>query len=409
MDEELQYLVEHGMIDLSQIRQDIEVEKGKRYLENHPFRIWYGARDYWYSYLPDNRKGRTQIKRKSKTDLEKLIIDYWKEADRNPTFDDLFDEWNDRRLQLGQIRESSFIRYRQVYHRHYDADMGKKRIKSVKPLEIVDFLETELANKQLSAKAFGGLKDVTKGILKTAKRKELIDYSISEAFECLDVSKNDYYRKHKEDTELVFDEDETKAMTDLLISNLDMKNAGLLLLFVSGMRVGELSALKHEDLNPFECTVTVSKTETRCLLDGKMSTTVELKPKTENGYREIVIPQQYRWLLTRLWKVSEDSEWVFLNDKGTRCTTNQFRKRLKQNCIKAEVILKSPHKIRATYDTILLDSKLDSKLVIDQMGHSNITVSENSYHRNRKHISKKQEIISGIHEFSLGQSKASNT
>ena len=31
------------------------------------------------------------------------------------------------------------------------------------------------------------------------------------------------------------------------------------------------------------------------------------------------------------------------------------------------------------------------------------------YHRNRKHISQKQELISGIREFSLGQSKASST
>ena len=405
MDEELRYLVEHGIIDLSYVKLQVEMAKRKEILENHPYKIWRGSNGEWYTYVPDVRKGRKQIKRRARETLDEAIVEYYKGAEENPTFDQMFAEWNDRRHSLHQISESSYIRYKQFYGRHFSESFGKKRIKKTKPLEIVEFLENEICNKRLTAKAYGGLRDVMKGILRYAKRKDIIQYSIGGLFEMLDVSDSYFKRRRKTDRELVFSESETKAMIELLTGKLDIKNAGLLLLFVSGMRVGEMSALKHEDINPFECTVFVSRTETRVLRDGKMRIDVSDRPKTEAGNREIVIPMQYRWLLTHLWKASEGREWVFLNDGGTRCTSNQFRKRLKQDCIKAGVPPRSPHKIRATYDSILLDANLDRKLITDQMGHADIRVSENNYHRNRRDIEQKRAIISGIAEFSFRQSK----
>jgi len=406
-DEVLKYLEEHDTILLSHVRQEIEMAKRKEYLKNHPFQVWQGSNGYWYTHVPDVRKGRVQIKRRKREDLDEAIIEYWKATEKNPSFDELFTAWNERRKALGKISESSYIRYKQFYKRHYTASFGRKRIKDTKPIEIIEFLEDELAMHQLSAKAFGGLRDVTRGILKTAKRNGLIEYSIVGIMEMLDVSDGDYYRRYKADRELVFNEAETKAMMETLRSKLDIKNAGLMLLFVSGMRIGELAALQHQDLNPFECTVSISKTETRVLNGSKSAITVKDTPKTMAGNREIVIPSQFQWLITWLWKASENREWVFVNQAGTRCTTNQFRKRLKQTCRTASVYAKSPHKIRATYDSILLDAGLDNKIVTDQMGHADIHVSENNYHRNRKGISQKREILSSIEEFSMTQSKVS--
>ena len=54
---------------------------------------------------------------------------------------------------------------------------------------------------------------------------------------------------------------------------------------------------------------------------------------------------------------------------------------------------------RKTYDNILQDANLDKRFVTDQMGHSNISVSENHYHRNRKNKKTKKELIDGISEF----------
>lgn len=52
-------------------------------------------------------------------------------------------------------------------------------------------------------KAFANLKTVTRGILKSAKRKKLIDFRIESVFEELDVSEKDFDIMIKEDYEEV--------------------------------------------------------------------------------------------------------------------------------------------------------------------------------------------------------------
>ena len=68
-------------------------------------------------------------------------------------------------------------------------------------------------------------------------------------------------------------------------------------------------------------------------------------------------------------------------------------------CDKLHIVRKSPHKIRKTYVSMLLDENVDARLVMDQVGHASISVSERNYHRNRKTIQKKQNILAQIPEF----------
>ena len=43
-----------------------------------------------------------------------------------------------------------------------------------------------------------------------------------------------------------------------------------------------------------------------------------------------------------------------------------------------------------------MDNHIDNRLIIEQMGHMDIACSEKHYHRNRKSIEKKTEILSNI-------------
>ena len=82
-------------------------------------------------------------------------------------------------------------------------------------------------------------------------------------------------------------------------------------------------------------------------------------------------------------------------------TTNCFRRRLETICKKLNIYRKSPHKIRKTYGTILLDNNVDKKLAENQMGHSDIIMTETRYHRNRRSVENKQEILSSIPDFAM--------
>lgn len=394
---DLKYAVEHGIIDVPAVRSMIEMEKRKELLAEHPFKPWEGKNGFWYVYIPDEKKGRVLKKRKTQSDIENVIVEYQRTLRDNPTIDDIFTDWNDHRLALRKITKSSHTRFKEIYKRHF-TEFGKLRIKDISEDQIIDFLEGQIPEHNLSAKGFASLKTVMRGILKRAKRKKYISFSPEMLFADLDVSDRDFSKTIKEDCDQVFDETETELMVNYLTQNCDIRNAGILLIFVSGLRIGELVALTREDLDPEFCVVRVRKTETRYKEDGETFYEVADYPKTAAGVRDIVVPSSYRWLLRQLYIATPAGEFIF-SEKGKRLTTLQIRKREYSVCKKLCIRKKSPHKIRATYDTILLDASVDRRMVKDQMGHADIRTSESNYHRNRKSHDRKQEIMDSIKEF----------
>ena len=397
MDMDLKYLIDSGIIDVPNIQSIIEMKKRQELLNSHPYKIWMGSNGKWYTYLPDEEKGRILKKKSTRKDIEDVVIQYQESVMSNPTIDDLFTEWNDHRRDIGRIAKSSHTRLRQVYDRHFK-EFGKRRVASVKENEWIDFLEAQVFEHNLSSKAFASLKSVVRGMLKWAKRQRMITYSPELMLAELDLSDTVFSKKIKEDYEEVFDEDETQKMLSYLIGNRDIRNDGITLLFVSGVRVGELVGIKPQDINLNSNTVKIRRTETRFKEGNDTIFAIKEYPKTKAGIREIVIPTSYSWLLKELFDKSKGHEFVFEED-GKRLTTLLIRKRIYSICTKVGVYKKSPHKIRATYDTILLDNGVDKRTVKDQMGHSDISVSEKSYHRNRKSIKNKAVIIDAIADF----------
>lgn len=116
-------------------------------MEKHPYKIWEGKDDKWYTYLPDEKKGRIQKERRTQTEIENVIMEYWKMQTENPTITEVFDEWNDRRLELNKISKSTYLRNKQIFNRHYD-EFGDKRIKSITMEDVENFIEEQVAKKE---------------------------------------------------------------------------------------------------------------------------------------------------------------------------------------------------------------------------------------------------------------------
>ena len=391
----LKYALENGMLDITRIQEQIEMNKRKELLSRHPYKIWQGKDGKWRSYLPDEKKGRRLINRSSQKDVENEIIKYWKTQEENPKIKEVFQEWNDRRLELKKISEATHLRNKQIFNRHYK-EFGEERIKSIEPEEIEEFLEEQIPEYNLTAKAFSNLKTITRGFLKRAKKRKLISYNVEEIFQELDTSDSDFHRVIKEDYQEVFDEEEMPIIMDYLINNIDMMNLGILLMFLTGIRIGELVTLKHSDFsgNVFN----VRRTETRYIKNGGYVYEVKEFPKSEAGVRTVIIPRDYEWVSKKIQVTNPFSEYIFVKN-NKRITTQAVRMRLRRICDKLGIYRKSPHKIRKTYGSILLDNHIDNRLIIGQMGHTDILCTEQHYHRNRKGIEKKSAILSSIPEF----------
>ena len=393
----LQFAITSGMLDLENVASAMEMAKHKTYIEKHTYKVWQAKDGYWRTYLPNNKNGRTLIKKKDKAALDQAIIDFYKALEEDPTIETVFTEWNDRRFQLGKIAKATYDRNIRIFQLHY-TEFCKQKIKHLKQRDFIDFLESQVSEHHMTAKSFSNLKSLTRGFLKRASSNELIDFTAEDVFNRLDLTDTTFRKIIKEDYEEVFDDQEMQKVMEYLVRNLDAANLGIYLLFVTGLRVGELVTLKHTDFD--ELSVKVRRTETKYTDDdGKSVYTVKEFPKSAAGVRTIPIPADYAWLIKKIRHLNPFEEYIFLGRKGQRMTGNSIRTRLYTICRKLDIYPKSPHKIRKTYGSILLDNNIDHRLITDIMGHTDILCTENHYHRNRRTLEAKQHILSQIPEF----------
>lgn len=177
----LQFIINNGIININDIQNSMEAMKRKELLEKHPYKIWQGKDGKWYTYIPDG-EGRRLKKRITQELIEDDVIEYWRTQAENPTIKEVFEEWNDRRLMLDKISNATHLRNKQIFNRHYKS-FGMKRIKNVTLEEFEEFLEEQIPEHQLTAKAFSNLKTVTRGFLKRARKRKLLTFSSDELFQ----------------------------------------------------------------------------------------------------------------------------------------------------------------------------------------------------------------------------------
>lgn len=386
----LKFAVENGMIDIDTIREKIEMNERKKYLEMHPYKIWQGTNGKWYTYLPTKEGGRAQKSRTTQKAIEDLIVETVKKEIESPTVKEIFQEWSLKRLERGEIEKSTYSRYERVFERCFKS-IRNKEIKKIDEMDIEDFLKDTIHNLNLSQKAYSNMRTIVYGIFRYAKKKGLVEYSIKQTVGDIQFSKNEFSKTIHEDNEQVFMESEEKKIIKYLEGNIDMLNLGLLLIFKSGLRIGELVALEKSDING-NC-VSVRKTETIYQENREVHYEIKSFPKTEAGIRDVVIPDNYLWIFKEIRKINPFGQYLFMKE-GERIRSYVFRTRLYTICKKLDIVVKSPHKIRKTYGSILYDSEeISEAFIMSQMGHTDISCLKKHYYYNRMENDKKTNML----------------
>ena len=393
----LTYAINHGMLDLEVVHDSMQKKQREEYIKNHKPKIWQ-TKGRWYTYLPE-ADGTMKIK--SRADKEKLLDDiaeHYHDLVENPTVKAVFTEWINRKLELGKISPSTHYRYLCLYKRHME-QFGRRKIRSIDEDAVLSFLEEQVPKHNLTSKGFSNLKTAIRGTFKYARRKKYTDLHIESILQETDVTEIRFRHQVKEDIEEVYTEDESARIFEYLTNHLDEINICILLMFVTGLRVGEAVTLKHEDIG--DNYVNVRRTESRYKRKGEWVREIKDFPKTLAGWRSVAVPDAYTWVLDKTRTLHPFDEFVFARENGLWMSTFTVRTRLAHLNKELGIVAKSPHKIRKTYGSILLDNGIDQKIVMVQMGHADIVTTERAYHRNRRTLDKRQKILSGLPEFQM--------
>lgn len=390
----LKYLQENGIINLEEVRDVMAMKKRQELLQKHTYELWQGKDGRWYTYLTDSKTGRVKRSRSTKKELEDAIVSYIQEQEENPTLKELYEEWMNRKLELGEISLATKNRYDRQFNLCMD-DFAYKKIKSIEESDIEDFLIDSIYKHRLTTKSFSNLKTIIIGVFKRAKRRKFVDYSITNIIKDMEVSRKMFRVDRKNDESLIFNEEEVPRIVSYLTDKADnLKNLGILLLFKTGLRPGELSALKKQDI----CGNIVHVCRTEVLYydnDGHKIIEVRDFPKTEAGIRDVIIPKDSIWILNKIRELCPNGEYLFEHN-GKRIATSRFSYRFEAVCNQLKIPYRSLNKIRKTYGTILIDSGVDESVVISQMGHTDIKTTMMYYYKDRKDLKRKAEIINNV-------------
>ncbi len=155
------------------------------------------------------------------------------------------------------------------------------------------------------------------------------------------------------------------------------------LVYATGLRVSELVNLKINDLH----------------LTNKMISTKGKGDKERlvpvNDYAAKILRNYLVEARPKLAVPSKDQGYVFLNNHGTALSRQSFFLILKDLCKKADITKEvSPHTLRHSFATHLLEAGVDLRIIQEMLGHEDISTTQIYTHISNQKL---KEIYKGAH------------
>lgn len=178
------------------------------------------------------------------------------------------------------------------------------------------------------------------------------------------------------------------------------QNIGILLALCTGMRIGEICALKWSDINMANRTITICHTLGRIYnVEKKVTERILTSPKTKTSNRIIPISKELHAALRVVKSGCTNDTFVVggtLTPKEPRCYREYFSRVLSRLGIPRIVF----HGLRHTFATRCIECMCDYKTVSVILGHSNVATTMNLYvHPNQD---QKKRCIDKLSRFMCG-------
>lgn len=270
-----------------------------------------------------------------------------------------------------QIKESTYAKYDSVLRKYICPRLGGCLPHNVTTAAVDDFAKELITCDGLSAKTVHDILVVLHGIL---------DYVASRCSDALPTVKISYPKQERREMR-VLSREEQAHFTAYLLTDTDRCRFGVLLMLLSGIRIGELCALKWENVDLREGTIRISATLqrlSRTEAEHESRTRIVIStPKSETSARTIPLTEHAAALCKR-FAVSDPAAYVLTGTEHCmEPRVLQYRiQKYTRDCGLEGV---HAHTLRHTFATRAVEVGFEIKSLSEILGHAGTSITLERY------------------------------
>lgn len=320
---------------------------------------------------PDGTQARKSFTGKTEKEARKKYKDWLIEGELSESISTLRDAINTWYTVYKEPNISPGSKHNYaLYISQINESLGNIPLSKVRSIDIQTFLANHA---DLSKSAFNYYKIILRTVFRLALASKEIRLNPMDAVKWPEKQEKEPDTFSRRDINLILDH-----------AGSDPFGGAVLLAFYTGMRPGELAALRWSDVDMDERTITVRGTVGR--VDGGYGVRNQTKTKR---IRRIVLSDEAYMVLQKLKAAENNIGFVIHDDNGKWLSPDQYRRRyeaffnrLNRSLPEGELPVKimSPHKCRHSFATYLLACGANIRAVQTMLGHASVSTTQKYTH-----------------------------
>ena len=274
------------------------------------------------------------------------------------------------------LKESSFARYHQVIHGQILPYFKNIKLSKISKDIVDNFIKDKLNHGRIDGN--GGLSNKSVSDILNILLK-IIGYG--EKKHCISNFDYDINRPTIKNNELpILSRTDQDKLIQYLNDNLDHKKLGVLLALCTGIRLGELCALKWSDIDFDNRILSITKTLQRIKnTDPNSSSKTKMvitSPKSQKSIREIPLSSS---LINILEKYKKQGAIYILSGTTKYIDPRVYQDIFKRYIKEAVIDPINFHALRHTFATRAIEQKFDDKSLSELLGHATVRFTMERY------------------------------